>query len=217
MNGKIIASVLMMLVMVFGLFASYSIAKSDDSDKDSDLKNKINSYESCVKAGYGIQETAPPRCMTSDGTTFIQGKDSPVKKDKPKIKDSIKDKFTKFVYGTENVPQISLDKYKAHCASVGGTFNACGSLCSDGEVCAKVCALTCENVPVNSDSSEFKIKEKNGKVEMEYKSDDSTYKMKYKDGKEYEFESDLKIKNMMGDEIEFENSDGVVGNVKVLP
>ena len=199
MNGKIIASVLIMLVMVFGVFASYSIAKSDD---------EIDSYEDCVEAGYPVQETAPLRCMTSDGVTFVQGKD------KPKLRDAIKDKFTKFVYGTGNVPQIS----KAHCTSVGGTFNTCGSLCSDGEVCVKVCALTCENVPITSDSSsEFKIKEKNGNVEIEYKSEDSKYKMKYKDGSEYEFESKLKIKNMMENEIEFEDSDGVVGNVKVLP
>ena len=212
MNGKIIASVLVMLVMVFGVFASYSIAKSDDSDDDSDLNDEIDSYEDCVEAGYPVQETAPPRCMTSDGITFVQGKD------KPKLKDSIKDKFTKFVYGTGNVPQISLDKYKTHCSSVGGTFNACGSLCSDGGVCAKVCALICENVPITSDSSsEFKIKGKDGKVEMEYNTDDSKYKMKYKDGSEYEFESELEIKNMMEDEIEFEDSDGVVGNVKVLP
>jgi hypothetical protein len=30
----------------------------------------INSYEECVAAGYAVQESSPPVCVTPDGTSF---------------------------------------------------------------------------------------------------------------------------------------------------
>ena len=208
MTKKIVASLIIMLVVLSGVFASYTIAKSfSNADDESDSDEGINSYEDCIDAGNLPQETAPPRCMTADGKTFIEGKKYLDKKE-DKIKSNV------IMYGYANVPQISLDKYKSHCVSVGGTFNQCGTF-SD----IKVCALICENVVVKDSDKQvnFKVKEKNGKYEIKYESDGSKYKIKYNEGNEYEFDSDVEIKGVIGDEIRIKKSDGSEGKVKIFP
>lgn len=52
----------------------------------------------------------------------------------------------KIVYTTDlDVDTASL---RAHCEQLGGTFNPCGTICSpDAEICAEVCAYTCEEIP----------------------------------------------------------------------
>jgi hypothetical protein len=42
---------------------------------------------------------------------------------------------------------VEVEALKKDCAKRGGAFNECGSLCGpDAEVCAAVCAFTCDNI-----------------------------------------------------------------------
>ena len=54
------------------------------------------------------------------------------------------------VYGVDrSLPEGPL---RDDCARRGGTFNTCGSPCPPGtEMCAQVCAFTCENIPPKPD------------------------------------------------------------------
>ena len=60
----------------------------------------------------------------------------------PKI--SIMNVFgNKIVYTSDMSQNQAL--YKKDCQSRGGTFNSCGSVCApDAEICAQVCAYTCQ-------------------------------------------------------------------------
>lgn len=50
---------------------------------------------------------------------------------------------SKIVYTTDSLADTG--PLIEHCEASGGTFNACGSICeSDAEICAAVCAFTCE-------------------------------------------------------------------------
>jgi hypothetical protein len=127
------------------------------------------------------------------------------------------------IYGPKGVSQDSLDKYRSHCASVGGRFNDCESTCdvpSSWDVsdvigplpsspCFSGCdSIRCEYVP--------KIDKE---IEYEYDSDNEKrkYKVKYKDGDEYEIESELKIKDVKEEKIRVEDSHGNIRVVDVLP
>ncbi|MEX0652381.1 MAG: Gmad2 immunoglobulin-like domain-containing protein [Candidatus Paceibacterota bacterium] len=49
---------------------------------------------------------------------------------------------TRIIYTTnQGFPE---EPFIQHCALQGGTFNACGSLCAADQICAQVCAYTCE-------------------------------------------------------------------------
>ena len=50
----------------------------------------------------------------------------------------------KIVYEYLNDDSVTLEDLQNDCRIRGGRFNECGSLCRDGEICIKVCALTCE-------------------------------------------------------------------------
>lgn len=56
------------------------------------------------------------------------------------------------VYGTDR--SLAEAPLRADCARRGGTFNTCGSPCRPGtDMCAQVCAFTCENIPQKLDHS----------------------------------------------------------------
>jgi hypothetical protein len=102
-----------------------------------DERYQVNSYQTCIDAGYPILESYPQQCKTPSGRTFT----------KPlNISLAIKEDFgSKIVY--ELVGQFTIADLKQDCASRGGTFNECGTVCSpDSEVCIKMCGLTCENI-----------------------------------------------------------------------
>jgi len=65
---KLIALVLIVLtISSAGAFASYSFGKYLENN----IGEEIDSFDTCIAAGYPVQETAPPRCMDSKGNTFI--------------------------------------------------------------------------------------------------------------------------------------------------
>ena len=47
------------------------------------------------------------------------------------------------VYGTDADPAFIAES-ELDCQEKGGTFNECGSMCPEGEICAAVCAAVCE-------------------------------------------------------------------------
>lgn len=74
---------------------------------------------------------------------------------------------TKIVY-TSDVDQ---DKtmYQQHCEDLGGNFKNCGNLCApDADMCAAVCAFTCEDIP-QDDAKDSETKNSS------YKLDDEIY------------------------------------------
>lgn len=70
-----IASILIVLVIASVALAAYTIAKPFDGSVKSNVKvksvNGVNSFDTCIAAGYPVQETAPPRCMDSKGNTYV--------------------------------------------------------------------------------------------------------------------------------------------------
>ncbi len=64
---------------------------------------------------------------------------------------TIQEQFeTKIVY-TSAIDQPK-DKFVEHCENLGGVFNECGTICApDVDVCAQVCAYTCEQIPTESE------------------------------------------------------------------
>jgi hypothetical protein len=53
---------------------------------------------------------------------------------------------TKILYGVET--ELNLPLLNKDCRQRGGTLNSCGTICApDAEVCATVCAYTCDNIP----------------------------------------------------------------------
>ncbi len=55
---------------------------------------------------------------------------------------------TKVVYTTDMGSDE--EPYRTDCQERGGTFNECGSICSpDADMCAEVCAYTCDDIPTN--------------------------------------------------------------------
>jgi len=74
-DKKMIASILIVLVIASVGLAAYTIAKPFDGSIKSNGNGKsvsgVNSFDSCIAAGFPVQETAPPRCMDSKGNTFV--------------------------------------------------------------------------------------------------------------------------------------------------
>ncbi len=60
---------------------------------------------------------------------------------------TIEDHFgSKIVYTLET--DQPTDPFKRHCQDLGGVFNECGTPCApDVDICASVCAYTCEDIP----------------------------------------------------------------------
>ncbi len=54
------------LGLIIGGLSGYLLGTSQSK------KESINSYESCVNAGYSVQESYPPRCAVPGGKTFTQ-------------------------------------------------------------------------------------------------------------------------------------------------
>lgn len=60
---------------------------------------------------------------------------------------------SKIVYTTDTT--IPPEQFQLHCKSLGGEFNECGTPCApDADVCAQVCAFTCENI-ISDDVTNF--------------------------------------------------------------
>ena len=63
----------------------------------------------------------------------------------------VQDEFPeKIVYG-DNMGLLNQDELRSDCSARGGTFNTCGSVCSNtADMCTEQCAFTCEftDVPV---------------------------------------------------------------------
>lgn len=130
--------------------------------------------------------------------------------------------LNKVVYGYGAMDETSLAKYRADCASRSGTFNECGSFCSDGEDCIKACAYTCEGIPlVKKSDVSYKMRSEKGKIEVEYlggtAGSEKEYTLKYEEGDESTFQSDLKIKGVSEDKIKVELTHGKEKEVSVLP
>lgn len=47
------------------------------------------------------------------------------------------------IYGTNMDPAV-VEESRTDCQQRGGTFDECGSACSEGEICITVCALRCD-------------------------------------------------------------------------
>ena len=55
-------------------------------------------------------------------------------------------------FGSKIVYTLDTDKesapFREHCRGIGGVFKECGTPCApDAEICAAVCAYTCERIP----------------------------------------------------------------------
>jgi hypothetical protein len=60
----------------------------------------------------------------------------------------VSDNYTRIVYGTSAPDTKTLLEWQADCSAKLGEFNECGSPCDEkAEVCAGVCAYTCEKIP----------------------------------------------------------------------
>jgi hypothetical protein len=67
MKSRQLLSVVFSLIMFTGVTAgSAAFAESDDV---------IDSFDDCVEAGYPVMESYPEKCMTDDGTVFVNDKD----------------------------------------------------------------------------------------------------------------------------------------------
>ena len=79
----------------------------------------------------------------------------------------VKETFVnKIVYTTDQEKDVN--SFKDDCSRQGGTFNECGTICGPGvDVCANVCAYTCEFE--NIDLSEWEV----------YKNSEYGFKLKY--------------------------------------
>ncbi|MCR4279918.1 MAG: Gmad2 immunoglobulin-like domain-containing protein [Candidatus Komeilibacteria bacterium] len=62
-----------------------------------------------------------------------------------------------------------------HCLAQGGVFNTCGSLCDPGEVCAQVCAFSCE-LPSSSTNGD----NDNENQWQTYSADNNSYTVQYR-------------------------------------
>jgi hypothetical protein len=101
---------------------------------------QVNNYQSCVDAGYPVMESFPEQCMTPGGRIFRNNSGTTIPADIVNIKN---DYGNKIVYS----PEQNIDNLRIDCNARGGTFNECGSSCSDdAEVCVMMCALTCEGL-----------------------------------------------------------------------
>ncbi len=65
MKSRQLLSVVLSLIMVFGVSAGSAFAQTDDV---------IDSFEDCVEAGYPVMESYPEQCMTDDDTVFVNEK-----------------------------------------------------------------------------------------------------------------------------------------------
>lgn len=78
--------------------------------------------------------------------------DDIIEEDGNTTKSDFTDFGSKIVYTTSMSEDIEL--LKADCASRGGKFKPCGLSCApDAEICIKVCAYTCEDIPIVYDNS----------------------------------------------------------------
>jgi len=66
MKSRQLLSVVLSLIMVFGVSAGSAFAQTDDV---------IDSFDDCVEAGYPVMESYPEQCMTDDGTVFVNDED----------------------------------------------------------------------------------------------------------------------------------------------
>ncbi len=66
MKSRQLLSVVLSLIMVFGVTAGSAFAQTDDV---------IDSFDDCVEAGYPVMESYPEQCMTDDGTVFVNDED----------------------------------------------------------------------------------------------------------------------------------------------
>ena len=111
----------------------------------------VTSFEECVAAGYPVMESYPEQC-NADGKTFVRGGTNDAIENPPTVpRDEIGDIHAPFIdkeFKEKIVYKMSGSVNETllrdHCDTLGGTFNTCGSLCAEGEICAAVCALTCE-------------------------------------------------------------------------
>jgi len=89
MKSRQLLSVVLSLIMVFGVSAGSAFAQTDDELDDNSIDNDniddttvedkmdetIEDFEDCVEAGYPVMESYPEQCMTDDGTVFVNDKD----------------------------------------------------------------------------------------------------------------------------------------------
>lgn len=68
------AFIFIILVIVFGvIFVFTKINKSENENpQQNNDKVIVNSFDSCVSAGYPVQESYPRRCILPDGTAFTE-------------------------------------------------------------------------------------------------------------------------------------------------
>ncbi len=89
MKSRQLLSVVLSLIMVFGVSAGSAFAQTDDELDDNSIDNDniddttvedemdetIEDFEDCVEAGYPVMESYPEQCMTDDGTVFVNDED----------------------------------------------------------------------------------------------------------------------------------------------
>ncbi len=71
--------VLILIGVVAFAFAGWVWLQSQDAGVDPDVAT-IDSFESCVEAGYAVMESHPRQCAVPDGETFIEEIDEPVRR-----------------------------------------------------------------------------------------------------------------------------------------
>ncbi len=108
------------------------------------LKQKqINNFDQCVAAGNPITESYPRQCKVDD-KVFIED-----------VITIMEDFGSKIVYTTSSTSS-NASLFEQDCEKRRGTFNFCGNVCSpDTEICAEICAYTCEDI---SDKTDLLIK-----------------------------------------------------------
>lgn len=89
----------------------------------------ISNFEECAAAGNPVMESYPRQCRAND-KTFVED-----------ISDDLiaSTSTNKITYKQGADPVLA----EADCSDRGGTFNECGSLCDDGEICPTVCVPIC--------------------------------------------------------------------------
>jgi len=115
------------------------------------LRSSVTTFEECVAAGNPVMQSLPLQCL-HDKRVFIEGvpgyvqypKRGNVRNEIGDIHVPIQDEFeNKIVYSVAD-GNFNEALYRDHCEKRGGTFNTCGSVCDEDEICIQVCALTCE-------------------------------------------------------------------------
>lgn len=111
--------------------------------------HRAGGSRSALMAAWALVLSLAPAC--SPAATIPAGEPGGAAQTEPEV--PVQDRFgSTIVYGVN--PSVPLERLRADCERRGGTLNTCGSPCAPGaEVCAQVCAVTCEGTRTPGDGA----------------------------------------------------------------